>query len=662
MISFIHLSALLGLLALLAPVLIHLMRQRRNVLTVPSLLLFTTLRKIKMRRRLRDLLLLALRIAACVLLALFLSRPELKIRQPEIGAGAGQAVLLGLLIDNSPSSQASVGGKTFLELAKKRALARISVLPPGSMVLLSFTAGGLCSAPLSPERASSLLKKLSFAPLPARPGAALAALQRERLRVAELSWGRIIVLVPPFEGLLRDVAEALPEEQKEILLMEQLAEAANSPDPWIDEVDINPERLGELEVVLGGAADTLAEAALVLSNGNDILAEFKVSMEDAHSGRIRVPLESNPGGDKLSLCLKSPMGLGEGPLASYFYSSSARLAARNDVLILYENSPDSLLAAQVFWAALQAVAPQDSSVRAINCSSKPETLQTSAKTLVLASLSSSANVDKWLSECIDSASVLFVAAPLSGGELNFSSIPKNLSPCFGPLQTLPKPLRLELANNPNLESKLLRSYAKGFNKAEIQSIQGVKLLASDQAILKYGNETLVALGEMPQGASMILWGIPVQGPFAARFLANPLLPQFLGSLLLSQSAKQLKLRSGMMINLSRQLGFPQAHGEVLCPDGKKIELAWDLSHEERIYLLDAGFYKFKLIPSTKNTTRSDKTQDFAIAVNVPRSCTGAFLDEKRIAELLPCSGGFIASTAPISYLRFSKAKASEPSD
>ena len=74
MISFLHPWALTGILAIGIPIAIHLIRERRKIAVVPSLLLFTNMKRITSRRKLENLFLLFLRLALSVVLAEALSQ------------------------------------------------------------------------------------------------------------------------------------------------------------------------------------------------------------------------------------------------------------------------------------------------------------------------------------------------------------------------------------------------------------------------------------------------------------------------------------------------------------------------------------------------------------------------------------------------------------
>ena len=101
--SFLTPLFLLGLAALAVPVLIHLtQRERKSVVEFPSLMF---LRKIPyesvQRRRIRDWLLLAMRLGAIALIVLAFARPFL--RGSNVSAASGGARDIVVLLDRSYS-------------------------------------------------------------------------------------------------------------------------------------------------------------------------------------------------------------------------------------------------------------------------------------------------------------------------------------------------------------------------------------------------------------------------------------------------------------------------------------------------------------------------------------------------------------------------------
>jgi hypothetical protein len=138
-VSFLSPLFLLGLAALAVPVLIHLtQRERKSVVEFPSLMF---LRKIPyesvQRRRIRDWLLLAMRLAAIALIVLAFARPFL--RGSNVAAAAGGARDIVVLLDRSYS----MGYGDSWSRAQRAAAAAIESATPAdriSVVLFADTA------------------------------------------------------------------------------------------------------------------------------------------------------------------------------------------------------------------------------------------------------------------------------------------------------------------------------------------------------------------------------------------------------------------------------------------------------------------------------------------------------------------------------------------
>ncbi len=143
----------LGLLVLLVgPVLAHMARQT-PVERQPfgaMMLLERLLRRTRRRRRVRDWLLLALRLLAVLLVILAVARPELRLpdERPRVGASGRMVVV----VDNSLSmglrqgTPGSPSGPTLLARAREQAQALIDELPDEVRLGLVATAGGAAGA------------------------------------------------------------------------------------------------------------------------------------------------------------------------------------------------------------------------------------------------------------------------------------------------------------------------------------------------------------------------------------------------------------------------------------------------------------------------------------------------------------------------------------
>lgn len=163
--GFIQAIFLAGAASFAIPVAIHLIYKLRKKRLVFSSLLFvrqSVLRETS-RLRLRDLILLLLRCAACILIALAFARPYRPGQVLAGGTGEPRQALV-IVLDDSPSMQAQDGSATRWQLALERAAKLVEDRKPGDRAGLV-----LASDPARPE-----------IELSGNFGATLAALKGER--------------------------------------------------------------------------------------------------------------------------------------------------------------------------------------------------------------------------------------------------------------------------------------------------------------------------------------------------------------------------------------------------------------------------------------------------------------------------------------------------
>ena len=133
---------LIALTAVAVPVIIHLIfRVRKRVVIFGSnRFLDQAVKKHKRRLRLRDILLLLMRVALIALVALAFARPTFDRPPDEEGAGARRDVVF--VLDDSLSMSAGRLARTNLDEAKARVLEAISALRPGDRAGLVLCSGG----------------------------------------------------------------------------------------------------------------------------------------------------------------------------------------------------------------------------------------------------------------------------------------------------------------------------------------------------------------------------------------------------------------------------------------------------------------------------------------------------------------------------------------
>jgi hypothetical protein len=141
--SFLAPFMLLGLLGAAVPIVIHLIgRRRAKVVRFAAMdFLLGSNKKVARRLRLRELLLLAARVTACLVFALALSKPLVSCRAhgPLVERGP-QAVVI--VVDDSFTTAMRVGGDTLFARAKAQARRLLDQLGPEADVAVLFTSEG----------------------------------------------------------------------------------------------------------------------------------------------------------------------------------------------------------------------------------------------------------------------------------------------------------------------------------------------------------------------------------------------------------------------------------------------------------------------------------------------------------------------------------------
>ena len=188
--TFLHLAMLGGLALGLVPIIIHILARRRHktVRWGAMKYLLAAIEENRKRVQIEDLILMALRVLAILLLVLALARPRFSEQGATSGGGPRLVVLL---VDNSPSMLTRRGGSSRFDTAKVWAQELLKRLAPGSAVAVVPMAGpvGAAVGALEPTRelgfAGRAVGELAISGRRADPAAALAV-AREALGRSEL--------------------------------------------------------------------------------------------------------------------------------------------------------------------------------------------------------------------------------------------------------------------------------------------------------------------------------------------------------------------------------------------------------------------------------------------------------------------------------------------
>ncbi len=279
-ISFLLPLLLWGAALAAAPIILHLIMRRKPVLHSFPALRFLQQRAVANRRRLRvnHLLLLLLRIAALVLLAMSLARPVLR------GAGwlpeSEGPVAAAFVFDTAPRLALREGNQTRLERAAVMAKVLFSKLPSGSQVAVFDTAGTpaafaqAAAAEARVDRLSTASHSVSL------PGVIAAA--RRLLEAADLQRRELYVFTDCSQGAWSQTGERErdkpPEEGSLTTLYCDIA--AKAPRNFaIESLDLSGERIA--------TGTPLAVTARISRVGPEATRQAAVEMVTADGRYVR---------------------------------------------------------------------------------------------------------------------------------------------------------------------------------------------------------------------------------------------------------------------------------------------------------------------------------------------------------------------------------------
>jgi len=200
-VSFLAWTFLFGALAVVGPIAAHLLSKPR-FRRVP----FTMLRFLRAgqshshsRRRLRDLLILLLRCAVIVLIAILFAQPVLHVKaKPQV-----QRVVMHLALDDSMSMAYRDGGRTLFERMTEKALGRVRQSPDDARFNIYGLASGRSSHGLTKSEAIAAIKQLKAVPAAARLADFFSALGQAGRATAPDSTISAVILSDFTPGTLR---------------------------------------------------------------------------------------------------------------------------------------------------------------------------------------------------------------------------------------------------------------------------------------------------------------------------------------------------------------------------------------------------------------------------------------------------------------------------
>ena len=628
MISSLHPWALTGILAVGIPIAIHLIRERRKIAVVPSLLLFTNMKRITSRRKLENLFLLILRCLVILLITLFLAGPYLRKQADASSTGkAAQGITLGILLDDSPFSEASIQGRRAFDLMKENTLKRIGGLSPDSTVLIASAAAGAVSAPLTPHAAVEILKKMQPQPHQGNLAHAAAELGKTLLSVKGTFYATILIEALPFVNTWRsfDVkSTGLPPSlfHTDSQLMD------TPPDPFIESAQ-RTERGSGIQLTLGGNDTPLPPNLELEISSADSGTEQKLPLQSGLHLKNTVTVQ--PSGFRKDEALQLTLlekGKSCGALSRWFLGSDGNQET-SSVLLLHDGTQETAHAVLMFHAAL-TLADAKLTVQAINLQN-PQAfadLKNIPACIIVPSMKRiPAEILRKLSELLASGSNLMFFAQNHVPEL------PGLAPALR--MEWREPIRsgagfdLTVAENSTARNLFFRIYAKGLSAVRLKELAAFRTASPDTEILHHASMPVLSIRPVAGGGSLILWGVPTH-PLPLALTAVPVFPELLRQTVFAGSTGHGgTLFAGNVMDPAEVLGTASASGELRYPDDlfPRSRFQWTPSQPVEIYLPLAGFNTFELLIPGRHPERKN------LAVNLKRQ-TGGLLSQKE-RERLP---------------------------
>jgi hypothetical protein len=355
---------LLGLLAALLPIAIHLFHRRRAVRRpFPAIeFLLRSNRKIARGLKVRQILLLALRVALFVLLPLAMA-------QPWIDCGGASSADLGdarlpatvvIVLDESASMSTPVGRGTAWDEAVRQALAMVDDLRPWDRVAVVF-AGGAARAPFAePAEDRARVRDRIRGHVPQHGGSDLV----EALQVAaelharsDLPERRTVVFTDgaahawPGDGVRAGIGRLLPVDVAggppafnhavESIAWERTGEAGQGT--W--RIDAGLRRWGagasQATVTLAVDGEVVGTAPVELPADGRATVAFTHAFEQTGLVRLRVTVTDGTG-PSADDALEVPMGIGR-PARAVLVNGDARSVALQDELFFIERALEATM-------------------------------------------------------------------------------------------------------------------------------------------------------------------------------------------------------------------------------------------------------------------------------------------------------------------------------
>ncbi len=295
--GFGSLAALLGLAAAVLPIVVHLMRQRDLPhRTLPTIALLERATAESRRRfRLRDRLLLALRVLALAALATGAARPFLLVRH---AFDDQRLASLAIVLDDSMSMTRREDGEPLLTQARRRAVRTIEAMAEGSEVAVVLAGRpARLVVPRTHERAMAVRALQSLPDQSARGTDLAGALDLAQRALAGARHTRRLWVLSDFAAHAGLADARLPGDNVDTIL-DRLGEAVPPNHAVVDAIaSPDPTRPGEASVRVLLRGSPREELSVVAESEGSELARADTILEEDGSGSVtlHVPTSGAPG-------------------------------------------------------------------------------------------------------------------------------------------------------------------------------------------------------------------------------------------------------------------------------------------------------------------------------------------------------------------------------
>lgn len=608
MIGFLHAGALVGLVAVAVPILIHLLKMNRRKQVVPSLLLFTSLKKTSRRYRIRNWIVLLLRILAVSFLIFLLARPYLRMSMWSASLKSQAPLSLGIVIDDGLSSYLAVAGETLLRRSIRKATRLLKTLSDKDLVVIGFTSDGACSRPMTPRQAVAMLNGARSVPVNTNLRDVMENIWRTLRKDKNGKHCGLVIFAPLTRDLWKDVGVGGEMPRARYVNIDALT---NTPvDAFIQ--NVFEEGNDELCAVrVHGEPFQLNDAFLnVMDSSGTRVSESRLDLDMAIRKTVSISNANFKPGKGVDFELE-PIAVGKGGELRRFYWVPEIERERKRILIIYDDTPVSTLYAQIAYVALRSTEDSDSRIDFIDISSdsvrNEKALNNDA--LVLCPLKDYSRLTKNVTRRVaDGERVVVFPPAASVGEFTIFDGDKIE---FRPDIVFNSPQKLSVAMGISDDGKRMMSLAdKGLAIARIEKIHPPKTNANDQILLFCDQRPVVVKRLGMKGKEIVLFGVGLERG-AMDLLTNPVFPQLLKELVLGRQEKyNLTKYVDEIVNAGEWLGIDQ--GSFLCrfPNGSESVLSWGKEKPFDLFLSEAGIYRFARI--SQNQIARNATGDLEI--------------------------------------------------